>query len=44
MKKMLWMMVISCLFLSGCGAFHSKQPVDDNYYKKTQSVPWPDGK
>lgn len=27
--------------LSAC-AYHTKQPVDDAYYKKTQTVGWPE--
>lgn len=42
MKKFL---VLSLLFvlvvLSAC-EFHTKQPKDDTYYKRTQSVGWPD--
>jgi len=40
MKKLL---ITALLFmaLSAC-AFHSKQPVNDAYYKKTQGVAWPE--
>lgn len=41
MKKLL-LLAVTCLLLSACGNFHSKQPVDDNYYKKTQGIAWPD--
>lgn len=41
--KNLFLLGITCLILGAC-SFHSKQPVDDTYYKKTQSVAWPDGK
>ena len=41
MKKLL-LLSATCLILTAC-SFHSKQPVDDTYYKKTQSVAWPDG-
>ena len=39
--KNLFLLGITCLILGAC-SFHSKQPVDDTYYKKTQSVAWPD--
>lgn len=29
------------LILGACGAFHTKQPVNDTYYKNTQSIAWP---
>ncbi len=40
MKKLL-LISSCCLFLGACGAFHTKQPINDTYYKKTQSVAWP---
>lgn len=40
MKKLLLILAV-CSVLIAC-AFHSKQPIDDNYYKKTQSVEWPE--
>ena len=40
MKKVL-LVCVGLLFLAAC-AFHGKQPVDETYYKKTQSVAWPD--
>lgn len=40
MKKLLLGSCL-CLILAGCGAFHTKQAIDDTYYKKTQSVAWP---
>ena len=30
------------MFVASCGAFHTKQPVDDTYYKNTQSIAWPE--
>lgn len=30
-------------FISAC-SFHSKQPKDEAYYKKTQSIDWPEDK
>ena len=30
------------LLLVGACAFHAKQPVDDTYYKNTQSIAWPE--
>jgi hypothetical protein len=40
MKKLL-LISSCCLFLGACGAFHTKQPINDTYYKKTQSAAWP---
>ena len=40
MKKFLILALIAG-FVSAC-AFHAKQPKDDTYYKKTQTVGWPD--
>jgi len=40
MKKLL--LISAGLMILGACAFHSKQPVNENYYKKTQSVAWPD--
>lgn len=40
MKKLL-LLGAFCLILGAC-SFHAKQPIDDTYYKKTQSVAWPD--
>ena len=40
MKKLL-LLGITGLILGAC-AFHSKQPIDDTYYKKTQGIAWPD--
>ena len=41
MKKILFLTLIaSMVALSAC-EFHSKQPKDDTYYKRTQSVEWP---
>lgn len=40
MKKLLLIMAV-CSVLSAC-AFHSKQPIDETYYKNTQSVEWPE--
>ena len=42
MKKLL-LLSATCLVLGACGSFHTKQPIDDTYYKKTQSVAWPEG-
>ena len=41
MQKLL-LLSAACLMLAACGNFHTKQPVDDTYYKKTQGVAWPD--
>jgi len=44
MKKILILgliVVALSVALSAC-AYHTKQPVDDNYYKKTQTVGWPE--
>lgn len=30
------------LLLVGACTFHAKQPVDDTYYKNTQSIAWPE--
>ena len=44
MKKIVLLaMIISTMILSAC-AFHSKQPKDDTYYTRTQSVEWPESK
>lgn len=40
MKKLLLITLFS-LFLSACATFHTKQPIDDTYYKKTQGITWP---
>ena len=40
MKKVLGIGV-ACLCLVACGNYHGKQPVDETYYKRTQSVAWP---
>ena len=40
MKKVLGIGV-ACLCLAACGNYHGKQPVDDTYYKQSQSVAWP---
>ena len=40
MKKLLLLSGV-CMILGACGAFHTKQPINDTYYKKTQSVAWP---
>ena len=40
MKKFLVITMI-CAMLGAC-AFHSKQPKDDAYYKRTQGIAWPD--
>ncbi len=42
MKKLFLVISILTLCLASACSFHSKQPVDDTYYKKTQSVGWPD--
>ena len=39
-KFMLCACVIATLALVAC-AYHGKQPKDDTYYKRTQSVEWP---
>ena len=41
MKKIL-LAALACALLASCGNFHGKQPIDDEYYKNTQSVAWPD--
>lgn len=40
MKKLL-LLSGACMILSACGTFHTKQPIDDTYYKKTQGITWP---
>ena len=40
MRKLL--LICAGLMVLGACAFHSKQPVDETYYKNTQSVAWPD--
>ena len=41
MKKLLLVVFsVGLLTLAAC-SYHSKQPVDDRYYKKSQSVAWP---
>ena len=40
MKKVLGIGV-ACLCLAACGNYHGKQPIDDTYYKQSQSVAWP---
>ena len=40
MKKLL--LISAGLMILGACAFHSKQPVDETYYKNTQSIAWPD--
>ena len=34
-------LLISVLSLSAC-QYHTKQPIDDTYYKKTQGIDWPE--
>ena len=36
-------MIILTIVLAAC-EFHTKQPKDDTYYKRTQSVSWPESK
>ena len=38
MKKLL-IVVFLVSVMAGC-AYHAKQPKDDTYYKKTQSIAW----
>ena len=33
---------VGLLMLSACSNYHAKQEVDSTYYKKTQSVAWPE--
>ena len=40
MKKFLLVCLLGCM-VAGC-AFHAKQPVDETYYKRSQSVAWPE--
>ncbi|MBR6411918.1 MAG: hypothetical protein IKS41_02005 [Alphaproteobacteria bacterium] len=40
MKKIIFL--CAGLMLLGACTFHSKQPLDETYYKNTQSVAWPD--
>ena len=42
MRKIL-ILALAFGFISAC-SFHGKQPKDDTYYKKTQSVAWPENK
>lgn len=39
MKNVLFLMTIATA-LSACGAFHAKQPIDETYYKRSQSIAW----
>lgn len=42
MKKLVILtLVLGSLALAACDAYHGKQPVDENYYKRTQQVEWP---
>ena len=36
------LLTIGIMTLGACQNYHSKQPVDSTYYKKTQSVAWPE--
>lgn len=40
MKKLLYI-TTACLFISACGNYNTKQPIDETYYKKTQGIAWP---
>ena len=40
-KLLLFVCMLSLCGLMAC-SFHSKQPKDDAYYKRTQTVGWPD--
>ena len=42
MKKLVIICSVATLLALGACAFHSKQPVDPEYYKKTQQVAWPE--
>ena len=43
MKKLgILLLTIGLMMLGACQNYHSKQPVDSTYYKKTQSVAWPE--
>ena len=39
MKKILFL-ILTTTTLSACGEFHSKQPIDERYYKRSQSIEW----
>ena len=42
MKKLLLLaLLLSTVALVAC-EYHGKQPVDETYYKRTQSVGWPE--
>ena len=43
MKKfgLLWL-CFGLFMLGACSNYHAKQEVDSTYYKKTQSVAWPE--
>lgn len=41
MKKFLFIMCVVSVFVATACSYHGKQPVDDTYYKRTQSVGWP---
>ena len=42
MKKLVIMgLILTALSMAAC-AYHSKQPVDDGYYKQTRQVAWPE--
>ena len=42
MQKLFLVISIKIVLGASACSFHGKQPVDDTYYKKTQSVGWPD--
>ena len=42
MKKLVVMgLILTALSLAAC-AYHAKQPVNDEYYKQTRQVAWPE--
>lgn len=41
MKKLLLMVIVCMSFVMSSCAIHSKQPIDETYYKRTQSA-WPE--
>ena len=44
MKKLLALSLLLGLMVVSACAYHGKQEKDETYYKRTQSVGWPDSK
>ncbi len=41
MKKVWFLALIASMIVLSACEFHTKQPTDETYYKRTQSVEWP---